>query len=235
VETLRRLNLDDRTVILFTSDNGPWLSENKNRGDGTLPGDRGGSAGPLRSGKVTTWEGGIRVPTVVWAPKRVPAGATCNAIASTLDVMPTFAKLAGAKTPDDRVIDGEDISDLLAGRIDRANPEKTFFGYLHAELQTVRQGKWKLHLPSPEGYPVKNRHIAPADERTFRQPQLFDLETDLGEKKNVANQHPDVVEWLTKLAERARADIGDFDRLGQGARFFDEGPRRPDVGKPKRL
>ena len=106
LDAVEEMDLSKNTYVLFTSDNGPWLIKNKNHQDGRLPGDHGGSAGPLRSGKVSTFEGGVRVPTVLWGPGRVPVGATCDKIASTLDVLPTLAALAGAETPQDRVIDG---------------------------------------------------------------------------------------------------------------------------------
>ncbi|MEK6234279.1 MAG: sulfatase, partial [Planctomycetales bacterium] len=109
LDAIKEMGLADTTYVLFTSDNGPWLIKNKGLADGRLPGDHGGSAGPLRSGKVSTFEGGVRVPTILWGPGRVPAGTTCNSIASTLDVLPTLAFLAGAETPSDRVIDGKRI------------------------------------------------------------------------------------------------------------------------------
>ena len=131
---------------MFTSDNGPWLVKNKDYADGHLPNDHGGSAGPLRSGKVSTWEGGVRVPTLLWGPGRVPAGTTCDAIASTLDVLPTFAALAGSAIPQDRVIDGEDIRHLMHGKFELATLDKAFYYYFRVHLQAVRQGPWKLHL-----------------------------------------------------------------------------------------
>ena len=121
LDSIAELKLESQTYVLFTTDNGPWLSKNKDHADGHLPNDHGGSAGPLRSGKVSTFEGGVRVPTILWGPGRVPAGATCDSIASTLDVLPTLAALAGAKRPSDRVIDGEDIRHLFHGQFEKAN------------------------------------------------------------------------------------------------------------------
>ena len=106
LDTLRELQLAENTYVLFTSDNGPWLIKNKNRADGHLPSDHGGSAGPLRSGKVSTFEGGVRLPTILWGPGRVPANTVCDSIATTMDILPTFALLADAAIPADRVIDG---------------------------------------------------------------------------------------------------------------------------------
>jgi arylsulfatase A-like enzyme len=236
LDLIDELGLDDRTYVLFTSDNGPWLIKNRDLADGTLETDHGGSAGPLRSGKVSTFEGGVGVPAVFRAPGRVPAGAVCDCLASTLDLLPTFARLAGAEVPADRIIDGRDISPLLAGRFDEAEPEKAYFYYLRTHLQAVRQGRWKLHLARPVEPPwlgpfAENRHIAPADRVGFERPALYDLEADLGETTDVAADHPDVVEQLLKLAEQARRDVGDYNLIGSGQRFFDEGPRRPDSGR----
>ncbi|MCH7725177.1 MAG: sulfatase-like hydrolase/transferase, partial [Planctomycetes bacterium] len=234
IDALRRLGLEKKTIVLFTSDNGPWLIKNKDRLDGSRPGDHGGSAGPLRSGKVSTWEGGVRVPTIFWSPGRIPAGKTCKSLATTMDILPTFAALAGAKVPTDRIIDGQDISALLGGHFEKANPNKVHFYYLRTHLQAVRHGKWKLHLPRPAKRPwlggfAKNNHIATADDISNSRPLLFDLDADLGETTDVADKHADLVARLTALAEKARRDLGDYDRIGNGARFFDKGPRRPDA------
>ena len=122
LDAITELDLQQQTYVLFTSDNGPWLIKNKGHADGHLPGDHGGSAGQLRSGKVSTFEGGVRVPTILWGPGRVPAGTTCDSIASTLDILPTFASLADAETPKDRVIDGEDIRHLFHGQFETGRP-----------------------------------------------------------------------------------------------------------------
>ncbi len=232
LDTVRALGLAENTWVLFTSDNGPWLVKNKGRRDGTLPADHGGSAGPLRSGKVSTWEGGQRVPTIVWAPGRVPADTTCDRLASTLDVLPTFSALAGAKVPADRVIDGEDIAPLLAGRFGEANPDKVYLYYLLTHLQAVRQGPWKLHLARPHhpewlGPHAKNAHIHPEDDLGMETPQLYHLDKDPGETSDVAAQYPEVVRRLLALAEKARADLGDHDRVGTNMRFFDPMETRP--------
>jgi arylsulfatase len=244
LDAVKEMGLETHTYVLFSSDNGPWLIKNKDLADGRLPSDHGGSAGPLRSGKVSTWEGGVRVPTILWGPGRVPAGTTCDEIASTLDILPTLAALAGAEAPTDRVIDGEDIGHLLHGRFDEANPDKAFFYYLRVHLQAVRQGKWKLHLvreerPSGAAPFSENRHIAPADRIGFDEPFLVDLEDDLGETTNVARRHPDIVARLLALAEAMREDLGDYDQVGKNMRFFDpidprpERPPVPPVRKPQ--
>ncbi|REJ64930.1 MAG: N-acetylgalactosamine-6-sulfatase [Planctomycetota bacterium] len=232
LDKLRELKLERKTYVLFTSDNGPWLIKNKGRKDGSLPTDQGGSAGPLRSGKVSTWEGGVRVPTIFWAPGRIEPGTECDEIATTMDMLPTLAALAGAAAPQDRQIDGEDISHLLRGEFDKATPDKTYYYYLRTHLQAVRQGKWKLHLPRPAERPwlggfAPNHNIEPVDDVTLDEPLLIDLEANLAETEDVASEHPDVVARLLQVAEAARADVGDYNRIGRGQRFFDEGPRRP--------
>ena len=236
LDALGELGLEKNTYVLFTSDNGPWLIKNQGKIDGTLEGDHGGSAGILRSGKVSTWEGGQRVPAVFWAPGRIRPNTTCKTMASTLDILPTFTTLAGAKTPKNRDLDGEDISRLLAGRFDEARMEKVYYYYLRTTLQAVRQGKWKLHLPRPAKRPwlapfAQNKHIHPKDDAAFGEPLLYDLESDVSETTNVAQANPKVVKQLLAIAEKARTEIGDYNRIGSGARFFDEGVHRPDVKK----
>lgn len=241
LDALQEMNLAEHTYVIFTSDNGPWLIKNRDHADGRLPEDHGGSAGRLRSGKVSTFEGGVRVPAIVWGPGRVPEGTTCNAIATTMDILPTFAALAGADVPQDRVIDGEDIRHLFHGHFDKANPDKAYFYYLRVHLQAVRQGKWKLHMPrdrEPVGAAPfsRNQHIAPADRVGFDEPFLVDLENDLEETTNVADRHPQVVERLFGLVEAMREDLGDYDRVGKNMRFFDaidSRPTQPPVPAPR--
>jgi arylsulfatase len=236
LDALEELGLEKNTYVLFTSDNGPWLIKNQGKIDGTLERDHGGSAGILRSGKVSTWEGGQRVPTVFWAPGRIPANTTCKTIASTLDILPTFAALAGAQVPKDRDLDGEDIGHLLAGRFEEARTDKVYHYYLRTTLQAVRQGKWKLHLPRPAKRPwlapfAQNKHIHPKDDAAFTEPLLYNLDRDISETTNVAEANPKVVKQLLAIAEKARTEIGDYNRIGSRARFFDKGARRPDVKK----
>ena len=232
IDAVKELGLAENTYILFTSDNGPWLIKNKDYADGHLRTDHGGSAGLLRSGKVSTFEGGVRVPTILWGPGRVPAKTTCDKLASTLDMMPTLAALAGTKPPPDRVIDGENITHLFHGQFEEANPDKAFYYYLRMHLQAVRQGNWKLHLVR-EAKPIgaapfsNNVHIGPADRIGFDKPFLVDLKNDIGETTNVADSHPKVVKRLLALAESMREDLGDYDRVGKNMRFFDPLEHRP--------
>lgn len=234
LQEIRTLGLEENTYIIFTSDNGPWfldrhpwLSKQKDKG-----GSHGGDAAPLRGHKTSTWEGGVRVPCVMWAPGRIPQGKVCSEIASTLDLLPTLAALSGGNAPEDRVIDGKDISDLIHGKEGAKSPTKAFYYYAHTQLMAVRFGRWKLHLPRKVNTMKRwNVYHRESDIIDFTKPLLYDLEQDPGEKRNLADKHPDKVEELTGLADWARNDIGDYDRIGKNARFFDPQPRRPDIAK----
>ncbi len=228
IDALKQLGLDDDTLIVFTSDNGPWIEKHI--------GDYAGSADPLRGSKMMTWDGGPRVPCICRWPGKVPARKVCNRIASTMDLLPTFARLAGAKPPGDRIIDGKDLWPLLSGAPGAAGRE-TFFFYCYTHLQAVRCGKWKLVLPRPArprwtGWSARMIDAVPKT-------QLYDLDADIGEKHDVADRHPDVVARLMKLVADARADLGDYDRVGKGARFFEEpapkpGGKRGPARRPRR-
>ncbi len=242
LDTVEELEVAQKTYVVFTSDNGPWLIKNRNHANGRLVSDHGGSAGPLRSGKVSTFEGGVRVPTIVWGPGRVPDGVTCDKLASTLDILPTFAALAGTTPPKDRHIDGEDISNLFHGQFNKANPAKAFYYYLRIHLQAVRQGQWKLHLPRDKA-PIgaapfsRNTHIGPKDRIGFSKPFLVDLENDIGETTDVSDENPNVVNRLLTLAESMREDLGDFDQVGKNMRFYDltgKRPSKPPVPAPRK-
>ena len=232
LDALKELKLDQDTYVIFTSDNGPWLN-----GGGWGP-EYGGSADPLRGNKASNWDGGMRVPCIMWAPGHIPAGRTCDEIATTMDILPTFARLSGGQAPTDRVIDGHDISTLMRGDPGAKSPTKAFYYYTHTFLEAVRSGRWKLHLPRPAIVPWMpnplywKAQFKPEDDIEIKAPMLFDLESDIGESLDVAKEHPDVVSQLLKLAEWAREDIGDYNRVGQNARFFDtHHPHRPDVAK----
>jgi arylsulfatase A-like enzyme len=249
-EALRAEGLDESTYVIFTSDNGPWFLDRHlaapddartrdPQGQLKYPfnqrDERGahfGSAGPLRGAKTSSWEGGLRMPFIVRAPGRVPADATCHELASTLDLLPTVANLACARTPTDRIIDGHDITPLLHGTAGATSPTEAFFYYCHTRLEAVRSGRWKLHLPRPVNANLSVFGL-PADTGALVEPLLFDLETDIGERNDVAAKNPQIVSRLLAFAGKARADIGDFNRIGAGARFFDSEPRRPDILKAK--
>jgi len=193
--------LDENTLVIYTSDNGPWLSF----------GNHAGSAGPLREGKGTMWEGGTRVPCVMRWPGQIPGGMVCRKIASTIDFLPTIAAIAGTNLPS-QPIDGVNILPLMKGEKD-ANPRETFLYYYGGELQAVRSGKWKLHFPHSYASlagtePGKDGH--PGRYATVKTGvALYNLEDDIGEKEDLAAQHPDIVARLSALGAAAREELGD--------------------------
>lgn len=169
IDTLKKLGLSENTFIVFTSDNGP---------DAGYDRDGLGSAGPLKGRKGSTFEGGMREPTVMYWPGVIPAGTTNDELMTTMDLLPTFAKLAGASLPENRVLDGKDIFPTLLGN--RKTPHKAFFYYRLNDLQAVRMGEWKLHVSNanPEA--------------------LYNLENDIGEENNVIEENPEIAEKLLK-------------------------------------
>jgi arylsulfatase A len=202
LDTLRDLKLDSRTLVIFTSDNGPWLIQGKD----------GGVAGPLRGGKGSTWEGGVREPTIAWWPGRIPAGATCDAVMSEMDVLPTLVKLAGGTVPGDRVIDGKDIWPLLSGH-SKQSPHEALFYFNGNRLEAVRSGPWKLMVVQQAGDGI-------GKQKRPRQPlmlQLFNLDTDIGETDNVIARHPEIVKRLHGYIQQMDADLGVVGR-GPGVR-----------------
>lgn len=213
LDVLKRNDLDENTLVIFTSDNGPWLCY----------GDHAGSSGPLREGKGTTFEGGIRVPCLMRWPGQIPAGSVCSELVCTMDFLPTIAKLAGADIPTDRVIDGKDVFPLLAGEPDAVTPHDRFYYYRGGHLRAVRSGKWKLHIPHPyrslTGEPGMGGQSAGYTEETIGL-ALFDLQNDIGERVNLASYYPDVVQRLQGYIEEAREDIGDLatKTVGKNAR-----------------
>lgn len=212
VQALKQQGLSERTLVLFTSDNGPWLSY----------GDHAGSAGPLREGKGTTWEGGQREPTIACWPGQIAPGTVSDEVAATIDVLPTLAYLAGAKLPKER-IDGENVWSLLAGDSSAKSPHQAYYYYWGKELQAVRSGPWKLHFPhtyrSLAGAPGKDGSPGPYKELQCGL-ELYNLSEDIGESKNVAEQNPQVVARLQELAATMRNDLGDAltKSVGNGAR-----------------
>lgn len=231
LETLKQEGIDEHTYFVFTSDNGPWYfgrSKGHLKKFGKHAVAHGGTAAPLRGAKTSTWEGGLRVPCIIRASGKIPAGSQSDEVTSTMDLLPTFAKLAGTAAPTDRVIDGQDICDLIHGTPKSKSPTNAFYYYRRTRLEAVRSGRWKLHRIQPVDK-VWAKYSRAEDAVEITELLLFDLDTDIGERTNVAAQHPDVVTKLMKLIEQARVDIGDEDRLGENARFFDPQPRRPDM------
>jgi arylsulfatase A len=201
LEAVRRANLDNDTLVIFASDNGPWMSY----------GNHAGSPGPFRESKGTTFEGGVRVPFVARWPGRIPRGSRGDLPAMTIDLLPTLAALAAAPVPTDRVIDGRDIWPLLSNQKGAQAPHEVLSFYWGTELHAVRSGKWKLHLPHPyQSFEAAGNDGAPGKYvRKEIELSLFDLEKDPGERTNVAAENPDVVRKLSDYAERARDDLGD--------------------------
>ncbi len=202
LDALARHGLDRRTLVIFTSDNGPWLSY----------GDHAGCALPLREGKATTWDGGVREPCLMRWPGRIPAGRVCDEPIMTIDFLPTIAGLVGAKLPDHK-IDGLDIRPIMEGRPGAASPHEALFFYWDRHLQGVRMGPWKLHFP--HGFPTLAGKPGGTGGKPVKYSQaktdlaLYDLRTDVGETTNVADKHPDVVRRIEALADACRQDLGD--------------------------
>lgn len=189
LDALNELGVAENTLVFFSSDNGPWLTQKLN----------GGSAGCLRDGKGSTWEGGMREPGIAWWPGHVPAAKVSHAMSSTLDLLPTFCHLADVAPPSDRPLDGYDLSKVfLEG--DAVGPRDTMFYYRDAELFAVRRGPWKLHLRTQAGY-------SQPQPDTHEPPLLFHLDHDPGESFDVAKNQPQVVAELQALIRRHLEDV----------------------------
>jgi arylsulfatase len=215
MNTLEELNIEDDTLLIFCSDNGPWLSY----------GNHAGAVANLREGKGTTFEGGIRVPFIARFPNKIIAGSVCNEPAMTIDIFPTIANLINAELPA-HTIDGKDIWSLLSGEPLAFSPHDAYFFYYRTnELQAMRAGKWKLHFPhnyrslenrapGNDGTPAKYNYSM----RTSI--ELYDLENDISESTNVVGDNPQVLSDLLKLADKMRRELGDslLNQTGSGTR-----------------
>jgi arylsulfatase len=234
LDTLQRLGLDQRTLVIFASDNGPFLSY----------GEHAGTADPLREGKLTTWDGGVRVPCIMRWTGTIPAGSTCSEPIMTIDLLPTLAAWIGQDLPK-HPIDGLDVRPVLTGKPNAKSPHDALFFYAGTELQAIRSGDWKLCLPhdyltvngepGKGGKPANYANMKPvpitqsglagiASRHGYRVEHadlaLYNLRDDPGESRDVAAQHPEIVTRLQTLAERARAELGDSltGRTGRGLR-----------------
>jgi arylsulfatase A-like enzyme len=250
--SLKRLNLDENTLVIFASDNGPWF---------------GGETAGLRGMKGSSWEGGIRVPMIARWPGRIPAGRICSEMAGIIDILPTFCNLAGVAAPQDRTIDGRDIFPLMTSGSAKT-PHEALFSMSAADLVTIRSGKWKLHVRKPatgfahmddaaaaqwvdprgpDGLTLIAQHEQPRPNsypgiRTGDEPKemmLFDLETDRAEQRDVAAQNPEVVARLRKMFDRVDDEVprigrperhgaGGVMRLKGGEMRYDVLPRPPE-------
>lgn len=203
LRTIERLNLAADTLVVFLSDNGGTPRANN---------------APLRGNKGSTWEGGMRVPAIAWRPGHVAKGRVVDEIVSNMDILPTFAALAGTSTPSDRKIDGQDISSLLSGRPSALPHRQPFFFYHANQLKAVREGSWKLHTTG----------------------ELYNLTNDIGEMNDVSAGNPQVVSRLVSRLAEARADMGDGSHEGANVRPCGEAkgplrfwiPRHPESGHP---
>jgi arylsulfatase A len=188
LEVLRREKVADNTLVIFTSDNGPWLVKNL----------AGGSAGPLRDGKGSTWEGGMREPAIAWWPGKIKAGIVTHELASALDFLPTFLGLAGTPLPANRIIDGVDMAPVLFGK--GPSNRHVLFYYRGDEIYAARKGNFKAHFVTREGYGKDTPQ--PHDP-----PLLFDIASDPSEKFDVAKDHPEVIADIRAEVEKHRATV----------------------------
>lgn len=215
LKTLKETGLEENTLIIFSSDNGPWINY----------GDHSGSTGQLREGKGTVWEGGVRVPFIARWPGKIPAGHISKEPFMTIDLLPTLAAITGATLPP-LPIDGRNILPIFTGQPGAKNPHEAYFFYYHTnELQAVMSGNWKLYLQheyrtlagKPGG---KDGKPVPYEKAHITEPELYDVDKDAAETSNVAKAHPDIVIRLLAMAENARHDLGDSlqKRTGNGLR-----------------
>lgn len=215
LEALKEQNLDENTLVIFTSDNGPWLSY----------GGHSGEALPLREGKGTALEGGVRVPCVMRWPAKIPQNLVIEQPAMTIDILPTIVQITGAEMPE-KTVDGRDMLDLMTGKTDEPHHEAYYFYYHQNELHAILSGdgRWKLYLPhqyrslngregTNDGMPI------PYDQNKIGQ-ELYDLENDISETTDVAEENPEIVAMLLEHAEKARVELGDklTNRTGTGNR-----------------
>ena len=222
-------DLDDNTVVIFTSDNGPWLNY----------GNHAGSAFPLREGKGTMWEGGSRVPCIIRWPGRITAGSVSHQLAATIDILPTIASITGAALPA-RPIDGVSIQAILEGDTS-ATPREEYYYYYGGELIAVRKGKMKLVFPHSyrsyagidlglDGYPGIYKGVLGKYAVGKSKLELYDLDNDMSESKDVSEMYPEVVKTLKALGQKAREELGDrlTGTIGTGVRPIGRlDPERP--------
>lgn len=213
LKALKSFNIDDNTLIVFLSDNGPWLNF----------GNHAGNTGGLKEGKGCNFEGGIRVPCIMRWPGKIESGTVTTKLSSNIDILPTICSITGAPLPK-RQIDGVDISSILWG-FDKTPRTEFYYYYNQNDLEAVRQGWWKLVFPhkyrSYEGVlPGNNGYRGDYNRGVVTEPILYDLRRDPGERYNVAEIYPEKVKELQEVAEKARIDMGDnlTNRLGQNRR-----------------
>lgn len=203
MKALKNNNIQDNTIFIFTSDNGPWLNF----------GNHAGSSGGLREGKLTSWEGGQRVPFIIQWPRNTPKGSVCNKLACAIDLLPTFAKITESELPENK-IDGVDITSLWTGDF-KAEPRSTILYYFGKNnLNGVRKGNWKLVLPhswsSYNTTPGNNGFKGKMIKMEIETPELYNMMRDPGERYNVIKEYPEKVKELMLVVEQAREELGDL-------------------------
>jgi arylsulfatase A len=208
MDKLVELGIEKNTLVIWTSDNGAPIRPE--------PGNvTRGSNQPLHGKGYTTSEGAFRVPTIMWWPGTIPAGSTSSEFCTTMDLLPTFARMAGGKEPQNRKIDGHDIRSLILAEAGAETPYKAFYYYDGVQLQAVRSGQWKLFVPLDS---FRNHPHFTRKKDNSKTPLLFNVVTDISCKNDVAADHPEIVARLTLLAEAGRADLGDGKKRGAGQR-----------------
>ena len=202
-KALKKNNIENNTIVIFTSDNGPWLSF----------GNHAGSAGGLKEGKLSSWEGGQRVPFIIRYPNKIPAGTVCNKLGCAIDLLPTLAAMSEGKLSDNK-IDGVDISSLFKGDFTSEPRETILYYYGKNNLNGVRKGNWKLILPhtykSYQNDIGNDRKNGKRKDVVITEPQLFDMTRDPGEQYNVITTYPEKTKELMKVVEYARKELGDL-------------------------
>ncbi|MBS2211303.1 sulfatase [Carboxylicivirga mesophila] len=213
LNVLKEEELEKNTLVVFVSDNGPWIEEKI--------GDHGGCAYPLKGAKAQTWEGGVRVPCIMKWKGHIAEGITNDELLTTMDFLPTFSELSNVELPHALSIDGKSFRDVIL-KGEKSQHDR-FYYYAYTHLQAVRDREWKLVLPRAEkpGYMKwRGRKIDQVDEI-----QLYHLSTDKEEQHNLADKYPEKVKKLMKMIEEGRKELGDNNQIGQGARFFDDEPK----------
>jgi len=218
MRALEKNNIVDNTIVIFTTDNGPWLNF----------GNHAGSSGGLREGKTTSWEGGQRVPFIIHWPEKVPAGMVCNKLGCAIDLLPTLAGITDAALSDNK-IDGVDISSLLLGDFKSEPRETILYYYGKNNLNAVRKGNWKLVLPhtyqSYNTEPGNDGHGGKRIQTELEKPELYNMMRDPGEQYNVIEYHPEKVSEIMTVVEKAREELGDLN-IG-----MEKGSGNREIGK----
>jgi len=226
IDTLKALGLDENTIIVYTSDNGPWIETTRGMkadAEAFIPANHSGLASPHKGWKMTSWEGGPKVPFIVRWPGKVKPNRVSDGLLTTMDLLPTLAQIAGAELPKDRTIDGKEAVSFLLGNTDKS-PRIEYLYYTANMLNGIRVNQWKLVLPRPENPERTGWWGRMIDE--VKTIQLFNLNEDPGETTNLAEANPNIVAKLKVRIEEARKELGDINVIGTGARFFDKAPRK---------